>query len=119
MRQTEEILREYGEHRARFRSTCLYILPMDNPDGGQFRSMGQRWSPQCKTSQENTEDRAFQYVEKIMPEGLILTIISLPVFQQIRKRIKKKGKKRKPDATTYRGKRQRAKKETKALISFY
>ena len=40
MRQTEEILREYGEHRARFRSTCLYILPMDNPDGVTISQYG-------------------------------------------------------------------------------
>lgn len=64
MRQTEEILREYGEHRARFRSTCLYILPMDNPDGVTISAVWGKWNPAMQTSQENTKDRAFQYVEK-------------------------------------------------------
>ena len=36
----------------------------------------------------------------------------------MKKKDKKKGKKRKPDATTYRGKKAASEKETKALISF-
>ena len=40
MRQTEDLLRGYRNYRKRFKNTCLYIMPMDNPDGVTIAQYG-------------------------------------------------------------------------------
>lgn len=40
MRQTEEMLRDYRDFKERFQKTCIYIVPMDNPDGVSISQYG-------------------------------------------------------------------------------
>ena len=117
MRQTEEILREYGEHRARFRSTCLYILPMDNPDGVTISQYGASGIRNAKLRKKIQKIGHFN-TWKNNARGVNINNNFPAGFSADKKKDKKKGKKRKPDATTYRGKKAASEKETKALISF-
>lgn len=40
MRHTEQILRDYSDYSNRFRNVCVYIIPMDNPDGVSISQSG-------------------------------------------------------------------------------
>lgn len=117
MRQTEEILREYGEHRARFRSICLYILPMDNPDGVTISQYGASGIRNAKLRKKIQKIGHFN-TWKNNARGVNINNNFPAGFSADKKKDKKKGKKRKPDATTYTGKKAASEKETKALISF-
>lgn len=117
MRQTEEILREYSEHRARFRSICLYILPMDNPDGVTISQYGASGIRNAKLRKKIQKIGHFN-TWKNNARGVNINNNFPAGFSADKKKDKKKGKKRKPDATTYTGKKAASEKETKALISF-
>ena len=40
MRMSEQMLREYPDYYKRYRKTCIYVLPMDNPDGVTLNQYG-------------------------------------------------------------------------------
>lgn len=109
MRQTEEILREYAEHRERFRNVCIYILPMDNPDGvtiSQYGYQGIRNKKLQKKVQKIGNFRRW----KNNARGVNLNN-NFPAGFSVKK-------KKKPDSATYPGKKAASEKETKALIQF-
>ena len=117
MRQTEEILREYSEHRARFRSICLYILPMDNPDGVTISQYGASGIRNAKLRRKIQKIGHFN-TWKNNARGVNINNNFLPVFQQIRKRIKRRGRKENRMPQHIEEKKATSEKETKALISF-
>lgn len=109
MRQTEEILREYADHRDRLRNVCIYILPMDNPDGVTISQYGYQGIRDKKLQKKVKKIGNFRRW-KNNARGVNLNN-NFPAGFYVKK-------KRKPDSATYPGKKAASEKETKALIRF-
>lgn len=109
MRQAEEILREYNEHKDRFRKVCLYLIPMDNPDGVTIAQYGDRGIRDKKLQKKIKKIGGFRRW-KNNARGVNLNNNFPAGFSE--------RKKKKPDGTSYPGKKAGSEKETKALIQF-
>lgn len=109
MRQAEEILRDYRDHKERFSKTCLYIIPMDNPDGVSISQYGFS-SIRNKKLRKKCQKLGHEEIWKANARGVNLNN-NFPVG------FIKKGKK-KPHYMNYFGKRAGSERETKALMKF-
>lgn len=109
MRQAEEILREYNEHKDRFRNVCLYLIPMDNPDGVTISQYGYQGIRNKKLQKKVKKIGHFRRW-KNNARGVNLNN-NFPAGFSMKK-------KKKPDYATYPGKKARSEKETKALMKF-
>lgn len=109
MRQAEEILREYSEHRERFRNVCLYIIPMDNPDGVTISQYGYQ-GIRNKKLQKNVKKIGHCRIWKGNARGVDLNN-NFPAGYS-------KKKKQKPNYAGYPGSTAGSEKETKALMKF-
>ncbi len=111
MRQGEEILREYGENKSRFQNTCLYLIPMANPDGVSISQYGFS-SIQNKMLRKRCEKIGHAKRWKCNARGVNLNG-NFPVG------FSKKKKPKKPDYQFYPGKKAKSEKETRILIRFF
>lgn len=109
MRQAEEILREYNEHKERFRHVCVYLIPMDNPDGVTISQYGVRGIRNKKLKKKIKKIGHFR-TWKNNARGVNLNNNFPAGFSE--------KKKKKPDAASYPGKKAGSEKETKALMKF-
>ncbi len=109
MRQAEEILRDYREHRKRFANTCIYIIPMDNPDGVSISQYGFE-AIRNKKLRKKCEKAGNAKIWKANARGVNLNNNFPAGF------IKKK--KKKPHYMNYFGKKAGSERETKALMKF-
>lgn len=109
MRQTEEMMRSYSDYQDRFKDTCVYIIPMDNPDGVTISQYGYK-----KISDKKLRKRVKKLKHneewKANARGVNLNDNFPAGFR--------KGKHRKPDYMRYSGKKAGSEKETKALMAF-
>lgn len=110
MRQTEEILRDYREHKKRFQKTCIYIIPMDNPDGVSISQYGFE-AIRNKKLRKLCKKIGHAKIWKANARGVDLND-NFPVGTR------KKWMKKKPDYMAYPGKKASSERETKALIRF-
>lgn len=109
MRQAEEILREYNEHKERFRHVCVYLIPMDNPDGVTIAQYGAKGIRNAKLKKKVEKIGNFR-TWKSNARGVNLNNNFPAGFR--------KAKKKKPDAIRYFGKKAGSEKETQALMKF-
>lgn len=110
MRQAEEILRDYSEHRERFSKTCIYIIPMDNPDGVAIAQYGFD-AIRSKKLRKLCKKLGHAKVWKANARGVNLNDNFPAGFS-------KKKKSKKPHYMKYPGKKAGSEKETKALMKF-
>lgn len=110
MRQTEEILRNYSEYRQRFQNVCIYIIPMDNPDGVSIAQYGYSAIRDAKLRKRVKKIGHFKRW-KNNARGVNLNN-NFPAGFKKSKRVKK------PDWVCYSGKKAGSEKETKALMQF-
>lgn len=109
MRQTEDMLRNYADYKERFKETCLYIIPMDNPDGVTISQYGfdairnENLRRICKKA-------GHAKIWKANARGVNLNNNFPAGF--------KKGASNKPHYMAYNGKKAGSEKETKALMDF-
>lgn len=110
MRQAEDMLRVYRDFRERFQKTCVYIIPMDNPDGVSIAQYGFD-SIRNKKLRKLCKKIGHAKIWKANARGVDLNDNFPAGFQ-------KKGMKKKPSYMSYPGKKAASEKETKALIRF-
>lgn len=109
MRQAEEILRDYQEYRKRFANTCIYIIPMDNPDGVSISQYGFD-AIRNKKLRMKCEKIGHSDIWKANARGVNLNNNFPAGFIKM--------KKKKPHYMNYFGKKAGSEKETKALMKF-
>lgn len=110
MRQAEEILREYNEHKERFRHVCVYLVPMDNPDGVTISQYGVKGIRSKKLQKKIKKIGNFRRW-KSNARGVNLNNNFPAGFP-------KPKKKKKPDSESYPGKKAGSEKETQILMKF-
>jgi g-D-glutamyl-meso-diaminopimelate peptidase len=110
MRQTEDMLRDYRDFKERFKETCIYIIPMDNPDGVSIAQYGFD-AIRNKKLRKLCKKIGHADVWKANARGVDLNDNFPAGFH-------KKGMKKKPSYMAYPGKKAASEKETKALIQF-
>ena len=107
MRQTEDLLRSYRDYRERFQNACLYIVPMDNPDGVSISQYGfsairnEKLRKICKKAGHSDIWKANARgvnLNNNFPAGFTKTEV------------------RKPDFMAYNGKKAASEKETRILM---
>ncbi len=110
MRKSEEILRQYPDYQKSLRSTCLYVVPMINPDGIAIAQsgFGAIRSPKLRKICQKT--KASHRTWKANARGVNLNFNFPGGFN-------KKGKPKKPDGINYPGKKAASEKETKIMMS--
>lgn len=86
MRHTEEMLRNYSKYHEHSRKVCIYIIPMNNPDGVSISQYGYQ-AIRNEKLQKKVKKSGISADGKTMPEGLI----SITIFLRFRK--SKKAKK--------------------------
>lgn len=109
MRQAEDILRDYRDNKKHFSSTCIYVIPMDNPDGvsiSQYGAEGLR----NKKLRKKCKKLGHNEVWKANARGVNLNNNFPAGFM--------KKKKAKAHYMKYFGKKAGSEKETKALMKF-
>ena len=110
MRQTEEMLRDYPDYKKRFESTCIYILPMTNPDGVTISQYGFK-AIKNKKLQKLCKKIGKRKIWKANARGVDLNNNFPAGF-------KKNKYHKKPDYMGYSGKKAGSEKESKALMKF-
>ncbi len=110
MKQTEDLLRNYAENRERFQSTCLYIIPMANPDGVSLAQYG-FGAIRDKKLQKRCKKIGHHSTWKNNARGVNLNYNFPAGFS-------KKKKSKKPDYYSYPGKKAGSEKETQAMMKF-
>jgi len=110
MRQTEEMLRDYPDYKKRFQKTCIYILPMTNPDGITISQYGFK-AIKNKKLQKLCKKIGKPKVWKANARGVDLNNNFPTGF-------KKNKYHKKPDYMGYSGKKAASEKETQALMKF-
>lgn len=108
MRQTEDMLRDYRDYKDRFRKTCIYIVPMDNPDGVSISQYGFD-AIRNKKLRELCKKIGNAKKWKANARGVDLNDNFPAGFQ-------KTSRKTKPSYMAYPGKKASSEKETKALM---
>lgn len=110
MRHTEQILRNYNEYRERFRNVCVYIVPMNNPDGVSISQYGYQAVRNEKLQKKVKKIGHFSRW-KNNARGVNLNNNFPAGFR-------KSKKTKKADWVFYSGKKAASEKETKALMNF-
>lgn len=111
MRKSEEILRQYPDYKNTMRNTCLYVVPMINPDGVTISQYGfdsirsKKLRKICKKAKKPAR------TWKGNARGVNLNF-NFPGGWNI------KNKCEKPDGMTYPGEKAASEKETKAMMKF-
>lgn len=113
MRQTEDVLRLYRENKERFQNTCIYIIPMVNPDGVSIAQYGFS-AIQNKKLRKTCQKIGHAKVWKSNARGVNLNGNFPAGFRAG----KKNSKVTKPDYQFYSGKKAGSEKETQALMKF-
>ncbi len=111
VRKCEEILREYPDYKQALGRTCVYVVPMINPDGiaiAQY-GFGAIRSPKLRKICQKT--KASYRTWKGNARGVNLNFNFPGGWNQ-------KDKKKKPDGITYPGKKAASEKETRVMMSF-
>lgn len=109
MRQTEDMLRDHRELKKRMKNTCLYILPMDNPDGVTISQYGFK-AIRNKKLRKICKKAGHAKIWKANARGVNLNNNFPAGFE--------KSKKRKPHYMLYNGKKAGSERESKALMKF-
>lgn len=110
MRSTEQIMRDYSEYSERFRHVCLYILPMDNPDGVTISQHGYE-AIRNKKLQKKIQKIGHTDTWKNNARGVNIN-------NNFDCGFKKSKKAKKGDWVFYSGKKAESERETKALVKF-
>lgn len=110
MRCTEQIMRDYSEYSERFRHVCLYILPMDNPDGVTISQHGYE-AIRNKKLQKKIQKIGHTDTWKNNARGVNIN-------NNFDCGFKKSKKAKKGDWVFYSGKKAESERETKALVKF-
>lgn len=111
MRKSEEILRQYPDYKSSLRNTCLYVVPMINPDGVAISQSGfgsirnKKLRKICKKTKKPAR------TWKGNARGVNLNF-NFPGGWNT------KNKSEKPDGMTYPGEKAASEKETKAMMRF-
>ncbi len=111
MRKCEEILRQYPDYQQGLKRTCVYVVPMINPDGitiSQY-GFGTIRSPKLRKICQKT--KASYRTWKGNASGVNLNFNFPGGWNQ-------KNKSKKPDGITYPGKKAASEKETRVMMSF-
>ena len=110
MRQTEEMLRDYPDFKKRFQNTCIYVLPMDNPDGVTIAQYGYK-GIRNKKLRKLVKKEGHTKIWKANARGVNLNDNFSAGFTT-------ENKKKKAHYMNYPGKKAGSEKETKALMKF-
>lgn len=110
MRQAEEMLRDYPDFKKRFQNTCIYILPMDNPDGVTIAQYGYK-GIRNKKLRKLVKKIGHTKVWKANARGVNLNDNFSAGFTT-------EKKKKKAHYMGYPGKKAESEKETRALVKF-
>lgn len=110
MRQTEEMLRDYPDFKRRFQNTCIYVLPMDNPDGVTIAQYGYK-GIRNKKLRKLVKKAGHAKIWKANARGVNLNDNFSAGFTT-------KNKKKKAHYMNYPGKKAGSEKESKALMKF-
>lgn len=111
MRKSEEILRQYANYKNTLAHTCLYVVPMINPDGVTISQSGfgsirnKKLRKICKKTKKPAR------TWKGNARGVNLNL-NFPGGWNT------KNKSKKPDGMTYPGEKAASEKETKAMMRF-
>lgn len=111
MRKSEEILRQYPDYKNTMRNTCLYVVPMINPDGVTISQSGfgsirnKKLRKICKKTKKTAR------TWKGNARGVNLNF-NFPGGWNT------ENKSKKPDGMTYPGEKAASEKETKAMMKF-
>lgn len=108
MRQAEELLREYRDFQKRFNKTCIYIIPMDNPDGVSISQYGFS-SIRDKKLRKKCKKLGHSDIWKANARGVNLNNNFPAGFHKYKK---------KPHYMYYFGKKAGSERETRALMKF-
>ena len=110
MRQTEEMLRDYPDFKKRFQNTCIYVLPMDNPDGVTIAQYGYK-GIRNKKLRKLVKKAGHAKIWKANARGVNLNDNFSAGFTT-------ENKKKKAHYMNYPGKKAGSEKESKALMKF-
>lgn len=108
MRQAEDVLRDYREYRKRFHDTCIYIIPMGNPDGVSISQYGFR-AIRSKKLRVKCRKIGHSSIWKANARGVNLNNNFPAGFHE--------GRSKKPHYMNYFGKKAGSEKETRALMA--
>lgn len=109
-KQAEDILRDYPDFKKRFTNTCVYILPMVNPDGATISQYGYKKIRNRKL-QKKIKKLGHNEEWKANARGVDLND-NFPSGWKKSKKVKK------PAYMGYPGKKAASEKETKILMNF-
>lgn len=110
MRHTEQILRDYSEYSEHFRNVCVYIIPMDNPDGVSISQYGYQAIRNSKMQKRVQKIGHFSRWKN--------NARGVNINNNFPCGFKKSKKAQKGDWVFYSGKKAGSEKETKALMKF-
>lgn len=110
MRHTEQILRDYGDYQTRFHNVCVYIIPMDNPDGVSISQYGYQAIRNPKLQKKVKKIGHFSRWKN--------NARGVNINNNFPAGFKKSKKAKKGDWVFYSGKKAGSEKETKALMKF-
>lgn len=107
----EEILRQYTEYKGTLKSTCLYVVPMINPDGVTISQYGFGAIRSEKLRKLCQKTKASARTWKANARGVNLNFNFPGGWNP-------DNKSKKPDGSSYPGKKAASEKETKVMMSF-
>ena len=111
MRKSEEILRQYSDYKNTLTHTCLYVVPMINPDGVTISQYGFGSIRNKKLRKICKKTKRPARTWKGNARGVNLNL-NFPGGWNT------KNKSKKPDGMTYPGEKAASEKETKAMMRF-
>ncbi|MCM1246397.1 MAG: Ig-like domain-containing protein [Roseburia sp.] len=107
----EEILRQYADYKGTLKSTCLYVVPMINPDGVTISQYGFGAIRSEKLRKICQKTKASARTWKANARGVNLNFNFPGGWNP-------ENKPKKPDGISYPGKKAASEKETKAMMAF-
>lgn len=110
MHHAEEVLRNYSKYGERFRKVCVYIIPMDNPDGVSISQYGYQAIRNEKLQKRVKKIGHFSRWKN--------NARGVNINNNFPAGFKKSKRTKKPDWVFYSGKKAGSEKETKALMKF-
>ncbi len=111
VRKCEEIMREYPDYKQALSRTCVYVVPMINPDGVAISQYGFGVIRSPKLRKLCQKTKASYRTWKGNARGVNLNFNFPGGWNQ-------KDKKKKPDGITYPGKKAASEKETRVMMNF-